>query len=64
MISFNGNMALPYQSYSSCLSASLLNVFPKKIKNKEICKTWAYVQSLCSHKESWSNAITEAEKLG
>jgi hypothetical protein len=37
--------------------------FPRKLKTKKFVNQWAYVQSLCSHKETWSSAINEAEKL-
>jgi hypothetical protein len=37
--------------------------FPKKLSHKKFIKKWSYVQSLCSHKESWAKAIIESELL-
>jgi hypothetical protein len=64
MISFNGNMALTLSIVFFLFICVIIKMyFPRKLKIKKFVKQWAYVQSLCSHKESWSNAITEAEKL-
>lgn len=64
MTSFNGNMALTLSIvFFLFICVYIKMYFPRKLKTKKFVNQWVYVQSLCSHKETWSSAINEAEKL-
>jgi hypothetical protein len=64
MINLNGDTSIALSIVFFLFVCVIINAyFPKKLNTKRFIKKWLYVQSLCSHKESWSEAIIEAEQL-
>ena len=60
----NGNTALALALiFFTLVCVVIFKYFPKKLNTKRYIKKWNYVQSLCRSKETWPEAIIEAEFL-
>ncbi|HEY5268612.1 MAG TPA: hypothetical protein VII94_05845 [Candidatus Saccharimonadales bacterium] len=64
MINLNGNTSIALSIvFLLFIFLIIYKYFPKRLNNKKFIKKWIYIQSLCSNKEFWPKAVTEAELL-